>query len=1118
MSLSPRLFIMAATSEFSDWFNKTRGVDTPADVRKFVCQMECTIGFQDSTSTSSTVSGFYKIYPDSQSPRITFSMTKDHLSPTIVFGLQNCIINIDLEDEGTDGAKHVKRLREHYPLWFKGIKNRAVCIHIAYSTLVKTGQTKSVDDSTTQSWNTACDAFSESQSITIIAAWRENWTKATKLYVWILMLQEKIQSNRQAPEDGSNEVPTAFWHYYQTRKRLEESQPHENNDRKAYILGYPWLAPAAGNGQYEPLVPVASYYIDDHERRLRLEMAMEKEREEQRKVIESIFTFDRIHKATIRQADEDHVHLHVIINGLSEELSTVPVINEGTEVELLMADDCSLKTRGETVDIWTHADLVVEFKSSDIENPLLDSEIEVRLRIKANLKSIDNQIQAIKEASKELVFGDRSEGRGKGFSLLRTVLAHGSELNVGDPNYFLLDAAQMSPLEEHVVSQRLAVLGKSFQLDNTQQDAYMRSVRRIIAGVSLIQGPPGTGKTHVAVAIIVTLACLGLKVLLAAGSNKAVDNLSTSVAKFLKNHPELKQWCGTLARARTPSWQLSLLRADSVIRSVQDTAPTATTDADKILLEHQLPPLIVDYAKKNSHMKSLNTLLDKLQIDQKTGVKGVGPLKSFKHYYEIAVGSYLESEVSVLATTLSNSAHEDFKMFQPDFVICDESGQCLEGDHMIAMTRSTVKAVVLIGDPEQLPPTLISENSGNPEAKYVKRSLLERLQRSGYPCSILKTNYRCHPHILDMFNRITYKGQLQPAKTNSCAERVGNVWKSFAQEVPEFRKVSHRRRIFLNCDSEAVKPPKSSSLENRGQIKMALEFLNLLYHHQTINQERIVPSDIMLISPYKAHKKVVAQMAEENDVDFNENLTIDGSHGQEAEVVIYMLVRPSEDPRQVGFVANKARLNVALSRAKKLFIIIGNLNAWNQEQRQILKRNRPNKQLVEFLDDVEEKRDVVNWLSASGPRVSTMNSLTVKSKGSERPLSKRREKSPTDESTEMSAGDIEQAPKRQRVMSGSSASDTLKHLGVYKFKHKSIMTQMTTDLEFLESQGEGLRDNVLTVEEFRRQKLEIEKRVDKFRNELAQLNEGILPYFKVEKEAEDMDEDVEMEDQVMEHL
>lgn len=91
---------MADTSNSSDWFNNPQGTDCPGDIKKFVAQKPCTIGFGD----SSCVTGFYKLHPDSQSPRVTFSMTKDDLSPTVVFGLQHYVIEIDVEEENTDRA------------------------------------------------------------------------------------------------------------------------------------------------------------------------------------------------------------------------------------------------------------------------------------------------------------------------------------------------------------------------------------------------------------------------------------------------------------------------------------------------------------------------------------------------------------------------------------------------------------------------------------------------------------------------------------------------------------------------------------------------------------------------------------------------------------------------------------------------------------------------------------------------------------------------------------------------------------------------------------------------------------------------------------------------------
>ncbi|OKL58367.1 hypothetical protein UA08_06227 [Talaromyces atroroseus] len=216
--------------------------------------------------------------------------------------------------------------------------------------------------------------------------------------------------------------------------------------------------------------------------------------------------------------------------------------------------------------------------------------------------------------------------------------------------------------------------------------------------------------------------------------------------------------------------------------------------------------------------------------DNQQGLKTRNSERTFKRKYEVVRKEYLQTEVRILATTLSNSAHESLQDISPDYVVCDDSSQCLEGDHMIAMTKPSVKVVVLIGDPQQLPSTLISENKENLGIKYVKRSLMERLREAGYPCTMLSTNYRCHPHILDFFNEV-----------NICGTPSGST----------------------------SQPPSKQSWKHSAQ-------------------------------------------------------------GQEADMVIYMLVKLSKDANRIGFVADKARLNVALSRAKKVLIIIGNSTIWDK--------------------------------------------------------------------------------------------------------------------------------------------------------------------------------------------
>lgn len=59
----------------------------------------------------------------------------------------------------------------------------------------------------------------------------------------------------------------------------------------------------------------------------------------------------------------------------------------------------------------------------------------------------------------------------------------------------------------------------------------------------------------------------------------------------------------------------------------------------------------------------------------------------------------LREDTRIVATTLSCAASETLRRhFQPDILVCDESEQCLEEDHMIGISLERLKAVILIGD------------------------------------------------------------------------------------------------------------------------------------------------------------------------------------------------------------------------------------------------------------------------------------------------------------------------------------------------------------------------------------------------------------------------------------
>jgi hypothetical protein len=950
----------------NEWFANSQGRDFPSK-NTFVKHIRAKAGRvcfpQDSTRV---VGCFFRVDPDSQSPRVSLLIDKLDSTPRLVFGLQYCTLEFGVEGKHDQGYEKIKQMRVSHPSWFDSFDHVSYIQITSASIPVQVGQPNLLTEDLEKKWEMLFEGVSTGANIIVLTPWKPSWSVIEDINAWLSLLQIKIHANLQSTgQCGSRQLaPAAFWYHYANlpKKNDEEEEEGETTDPWAIVPPYPWLR-SANCKQYTTLAPIAPYYIDDHERRMRLINAMKVERKEQELLVTRIFNSDVIHTAVIREAERTTIHLHVQISHCNGVSFPVPQLAEKTEAKFEIVGEPFSEGKGFVVDVPTDAHVVVAVDKQRISNCVPEQKYSIKVIIKPNLRPVENQIRALNDASKDaLVFGDKPGNHGNGFSLQRTVLAHGSELDPSHPDYFVLNVAQLSPLEPEIVQRRLEYIRTVRILDDKQQEGYDKSLTRMVAGLSLILGPPGTGKTHVAVAIIVTAASLGLKVILAAGSDKAVDNLATAVLKFLDRHPQLKRWCGLLVRARTPGHQISILRANHANESQPNKQVREQSNADRRLVRHQLPPLVLEYARNHQGLDPCRQLLALHREDQEAGLPR-DLVKVLKRHYCSTVADVLGMEARIVATTLSNAASDYLLSFQPDFLVCDESRQCTEGDHMIVMTKPSVKAVVLLGDPEQSPPTIISENSENAEVEYIKRSLMERLQKAGYPCTMLLTNYRCHPHILELLNVQTYQGKLGASLTNSNPHAVGNVWDSFTRSHPDFRRanLAGQRRVFINCNNVAEQDPNSTSFVNFGQVDIALSLARALQQHTTAQGEVIRPSDIMLISPYKAHRRYLEEVARERNVEFDENITVDEAQGQEANIVIYMLVKPSENAERLGFVADRRRMNVALSRAKKVLIVIGNLTVWDKEHRAKMKKVPKAKLILGLLEDVLNKKHVLYW-------------------------------------------------------------------------------------------------------------------------------------------------------------
>jgi superfamily I DNA and/or RNA helicase len=202
--------------------------------------------------------------------------------------------------------------------------------------------------------------------------------------------------------------------------------------------------------------------------------------------------------------------------------------------------------------------------------------------------------------------------------------------------------------------------------------------------------------------------------------------------------------------------------------------------------------------------------------------------------------------------------------------------------------------VVLAGDHLQLPPTVLA-----PEAAALSVSLFERLAALNPQARVtLAEQHRMNSRIMHYPSVALYEGKLRahPAVAEHCID-----------DRP-FELIDTAGRGF-----EEATPEDSDSKLNEGEAELSAAQARRLL--------QVLPAaQIAVIAPYDAQVQRIRQLLA--DVPELEVDTVDGFQGREKEAVIVSLVR-SNEAGELGFVADIRRVNVAITRARKKLIVIG---------------------------------------------------------------------------------------------------------------------------------------------------------------------------------------------------
>tara|TARA_B100000686_G_scaffold287933_1_gene313712 strand:+ start:91 stop:2019 length:1929 start_codon:yes stop_codon:yes gene_type:complete len=411
-------------------------------------------------------------------------------------------------------------------------------------------------------------------------------------------------------------------------------------------------------------------------------------------------------------------------------------------------------------------------------------------------------------------------------------------------------------------------------LNGAQREAAKSAIGRRL---TLIQGPPGTGKTHTAVRILENWAIQDTGTVLAvADSNVAVDNLLE----------------GLLERG------IRAVRLGQPVK-VRESLREATMDAR--MESHELNRDLIEEVERN---EKLSRKIKGMRGGKEKGLAHRDLSRGWKEVkrLERQIRDDILDRAQVLCCTCIGSGHELLDGRRFSRVLIDEATQATEPASLVPLVKGS-RQIVLVGDHRQLPPTVISRRAGR---GGLDRSLFERLVDMGITPVMLTTQYRMHPSISEFPNKQFYDGMLEDGVGEEDRDApAGMLWPDWDSPL-----------AFLPIDGEELLSPDGASKENSVECSWVVKILIGL-----IEEGGLELSDIGIVTPYAGQVRAIRDMMPESMQDV-EVRTVDGYQGREKEVVIFSCVRSNSDGN-VGFLSDRRRLNVALTRARRGLIVIG---------------------------------------------------------------------------------------------------------------------------------------------------------------------------------------------------
>ena len=248
-------------------------------------------------------------------------------------------------------------------------------------------------------------------------------------------------------------------------------------------------------------------------------------------------------------------------------------------------------------------------------------------------------------------------------------------------------------------------------------------------------------------------------------------------------------------------------------------------------------------------------------------------------------------------------AREEFNQ-QFDYLFVDEAGQVSIAN--LVASAAAAQKIVLIGEQMQLSQPIQGVHPGESGISCLDYVLQGQRTISPDRGIFLPVSRRMHPAIRRVISDLVYESRLS-SDEGAARHRITG-----AESLPPFGIVFEE--LVHSGNSQ-------SSME---EAKRVVQIFNTLLGAQFTNREgktrKLDLSDILVVSPYNAQVNLIADMLP----DGARVGTVDRFQGQEAPACIISMATSSgeELPRDIEFLFSLNRLNVALSRAQALAVLV----------------------------------------------------------------------------------------------------------------------------------------------------------------------------------------------------